>query len=478
MNVLSQYPILVVDDERHSLTATESLLMSAGFRNIICCQDSTDVQKLLDGQDIGVMVLDLTMPVLSGEDVLDMVTQQFPKIPVIILTGKNDIDTAVECMRNGAFDYLVKPVDGNRLVADLERAIELRQLAAENEQLRDSILSDGLKNPDAFSEILTQDSQMYSIFRYLESVANSPKPVLITGETGVGKELIARSVHAVSGRTGEFVSVNIAGLTDTVFDDTLFGHVKGAFTGADQKREGLIEKAAGGTVFLDEIGDMEPASQLKLLRLLQEREFLAIGSDLLKRTDAAFVFATNHELESLVRDGRFRRDLFYRIQTHHVQVPPLRERKADIPVLAKEFIREASLSLKITPPAFAEEVLEQLLQLNFAGNIRELEGILYDAVAQSDGGQLHLAGFSEPKSNEPTHTPSVDGDGQFKSDGSFYSEMGELPTLKVSSDLLIDEAMRRAAGNQAQAARSLGISASALSQRLRKRIDAEADSSN
>jgi DNA-binding NtrC family response regulator len=478
MSMLYRHPILIVDDEIHSLTATESLMLSAGFGNIVCCQDSANVEEILGNQEIGALILDLNMPGLSGEDILGIVAQKFPEIPVIILTGKNDIDTAIRCMQSGAFDYLVKPVDGNRLIADLVRAFDMRQLAAENEQLRNSILSDGLKNPEAFSEIITQDSHMYSIFRYLESVANSPKPILITGETGVGKELIARSVHAASGRTGDFVSVNIAGLTDAVFDDTLFGHVKGAFTGADQKREGLIEKAAGGTVFLDEIGDMEPASQLKLLRLLQEREFLAIGSDLLKRTDAGFVFATNHDLERLVGDGRFRRDLFYRIQTHHVHVPPLRQRKADIPELAKDFIRQASSSLKIPPPAFTEEVLEQLFQLHFAGNIRELEGILYDAVAQSEGGRLHLSGFSESKSKKPTDTPSIDGDGQFKGDNSFYSEMGELPTLKVSSDWLIDEAMRRAAGNQAQAARSLGISASALNQRLRKRIDAQADESN
>ena len=335
-------PVMLVDDEVQALDSFELALRSGNVNNFIRCQDSRDVISLLAEQESDVMLLDLRMPYLSGEELLPMVTTDFPHVPVIVITGADDVETAVRCMKAGAFDYIVKPVERSRLVASVKRAIELRELRRQNQLLKAHVLSDQLQNPEAFSEIITTSKIMRSIFQYIESIATSPQPVLITGDTGVGKELVARAVHTISRRQGDFIAVNVAGLDDSVFADTLFGHRKGAFTGADQTRTGLAEKASGGTLFLDEIGDLSPASQVKLLRFLQEGEFFPLGSDVAKRSDARIVVATNQELETLQNAGTFRKDLYYRLRIHHVHIPPLRERTEDLPLLLNHFLEKAA----------------------------------------------------------------------------------------------------------------------------------------
>jgi FixJ family two-component response regulator len=239
-------PVLLVDDEEQALTSFELALRSVNLNHFIRCLDSREVIPLLAEREVEIILLDLRMPHLAGDELLPLITSDFPEVPVIVITGANDVETAVRCMKLGAFDYMVKPVERSRLIGGVKRAVEFRDLQRENRLLKAQVLSDKLEHPDAFSEIVTGSARMRSIFQYIEAIARSPRPLLITGETGVGKELVARAAHRLSRRRGAFVPVNVAGLDDNVFADTLFGHKKGAFTGAEQARGGLLEQAAGG----------------------------------------------------------------------------------------------------------------------------------------------------------------------------------------------------------------------------------------
>ena len=460
-------PVMLVDDEVQALDSFELALRSGNVNNFIRCQDSRDVISLLAEQESDVMLLDLRMPYLSGEELLPMVTTDFPHVPVIVITGADDVETAVRCMKAGAFDYIVKPVERSRLVASVKRAIELRELRRQNQLLKAHVLSDQLQNPEAFSEIITTSKIMRSIFQYIESIATSPQPVLITGDTGVGKELVARAVHTISRRQGDFIAVNVAGLDDSVFADTLFGHRKGAFTGADQTRPGLAEKASGGTLFLDEIGDLSPASQVKLLRFLQEGEFFPLGSDVAKRSDARIVVATNQELETLQNAGTFRKDLYYRLRIHHVHIPPLRERTEDLPLLLNHFLEKAAKILDKKKPTPPKELITLLGAYHFPGNIRELESLIFDAVSKHTTGKISTKVFKTYISQKHPAF-STDSKEMPPKETSLLSFSEQLPTLKQAEQLLISEAMKRSDGNQAIAAMHLGISRQALNRRLRQ----------
>ncbi len=460
-------PVLMVDDELQALNSFETVLRSARNNNCIRCQDSREVTPLLSKQEIEVILLDLRMPYLSGEELLSMITSEYPEVPVIIITGANDVETAVKCMKSGASDYMVKPVEKSRLIGGVRRAIELRELQREIRSLKARVLSDELEHPEAFSEIVTNSSLMRSVFQYVEAIAISPQPVLITGETGVGKEMIAEAVHTLSNRTGDFVPVNVAGLDENVFADTLFGHKKGAFTGADQARGGLVEKASGGTLFLDEIGDLGADLQIKLLRLLQEGEYFPLGSDVAKRSDARVVVATNQALQELQKSGKFRKDLYYRLRGHHVRIPPLRERREDLPLLVEHFLEKASDALNKKRPTPPEELFILLSTYHFPGNIRELQSMIWDAVSNHKLGKLSLDVF---KAHITQTQPSFEADSEIlpQKENGLFSFPGQLPTLKQAEQLLISEALRRSGGNQAIAALSLGISRQALNRRLKR----------
>ena len=233
----------------------------------------SDVLDTRSKQDIGALLLDLTMPNLTGEELLPLIHLDYPDLPIIMVTGTADLATAVECMKMGAFDYLVKPIETRKLIATVKRAVEIQELRQENEALQRNILANELEHPEAFLEIITGNDKIRSILLYVEAIARTVQPVLITGETGVGKELVARGIHKSSGRQGEYTAINVAGFDDNMFADALFGHKKGAFTGAEQTRKGMIERASFGTLFLDEIGDLSHTSQVKLLRLLEAGEY-------------------------------------------------------------------------------------------------------------------------------------------------------------------------------------------------------------
>jgi DNA-binding NtrC family response regulator len=460
-------PVMLVDDEAQALTSFELTLRSASMNNFIGCQDSRDVMSVLGRQEIEIMLLDLWMPHVTGEEVLRQITADYPDLPVIIVTGADDVETAVKCMKQGAFDYIVKPVEKSRLISSVRRGIELRELHRENQMLKARVLSDRLSRPEAFAEIVTISPAMRSIFQYVEAVAPSPRPVLITGETGVGKELVARAVHALSSRKGEFVPVNVAGLDDHVFADTLFGHKKGAFTGAMESRAGLLERAGSGTLFLDEIGDLSAVSQVKLLRLLQDGEYLPLGSDVAKRSDARIVVATNQDLEAARNSGRFRKDLYYRLCGHHVYIPPLGQRREDLPVLLDHFLEKAAKSLGKKKPTPPDELIKLLAAYHFPGNVRELESMVYNAVSLHTGGKLSMEAFkAEIFRKQPGLAGEVTGTPNEPEAQVVFPE--QLPTLRQVERLLVGEALRRASGNQSIAATMLGITRQALNKRLKK----------
>lgn len=466
--MMPTYPIMIIDDEASIVLAIETTLQMAGMNNTMTCTDSRQVMGMLARQKMEVILLDLNMPHIQGEDLLVMINREFPETPVIIVTGAVEVETAVKCIKAGAFDYVVKPVEEDRLVTVVNRAIAFQELKRENLSLKQHILSDTLEKPEAFRDIITSNKKMLMIFQYIESIAKTSQPVLIRGETGVGKELIAQTLHTLSGLKGNFIAVNVAGLDDNVFSDTLFGHVKGAFTGADKMRSGLIEKATGGTLFLDEIGDLTPASQVKLLRLLQEGEYMPLGSDDPRHTDARIVAATNRDLTRLQSEGAFRKDLNYRLRTHRIYLPPLRERLDDLELLTEYFLEKAARELNKKKPTAPHELVSLLKTYNFPGNIRELQAMIFDAVSRHKSKVLSLETFKSHIDYDQKHTPLPSAD--TKSDDSpLITFSSRLPTIKQATELLIDEAMKRAENNQSIAARMLGISQQALSKRLKNR---------
>jgi len=455
-------PVLLVDDEPSWLRAVSMLLeRQLGINHQVTCSDSREATRLFEEQSYSMLLLDLTMPHRSGEEVLMEAREKFPEMPVIILTGRNEVELAVNCMKLGAYDYFIKTVEDERLLHAVGHALEISELRQENLSLQQGMLADDLRYPEAFDEFVTNDQGMIGVFRYAEAVSESRQPVLISGETGTGKELMARAFHKLSAAGGPFVAVNIAGLDDHVFSDTLFGHVRGAFTGADQNRSGLVEEAAGGVLFLDEIGDLEASSQVKLLRLLQEGEYFPLGGDRPRRCRARIVVATNIDLAAQIETGGFRRDLFYRLNTHHVRLPALRQRQGDLALLLNHFAAQACREMGKSIPVIDNSVVGQLEGYTFPGNLRELRSLVFDAVSRMQGGRLVLA--IEASAMLPAVTPEP----SQRADNATMVFPASLPTLHDAAELLIEEAMSRAQGNITQAAKWLGISRPALSKRLK-----------
>ncbi|MBU5637636.1 sigma-54 dependent transcriptional regulator [Geomonas sp. Red69] len=459
------FGILLVDDEPDWLYSMSITLERAGLTNILTCSDSQEALGMMTEQTVGVVLLDLTMPHLSGEELLERIAEEHPEVTVIIISGLNQLETAVNCMRSGAFDYYVKTSEEGRIVKGVKRAVREKELQLENRELRNRFLYDRLEHPEAFREIVTGDKGMRSIFQYVEAVALSSQPILVTGESGVGKELIVAALHRLSGRKGELVAVNVAGLDDAMVSDTLFGHLKGAYTGAGEARKGMIEQAADGTLFLDEIGDLSLGSQVKLLRLLQEGEYYPIGSDRPRRIRARVVVATHQDLAARQAAGEFRKDLYYRLRAHHLHIPPLRKRKEDIPLLLDHFLELAAREFGKKKPTLPKELAVLLATYDFPGNVRELKAMVYDAVSLHQGGVLSMEAFVRAIGERPVllaaEQPAE------PSDNPFFG-MDRLPGFTEAIDLLVAEAVRRAEGNQSIAARLLGVSQPTLSKRLKQ----------
>jgi DNA-binding NtrC family response regulator len=458
-------PILVIDDEDAILLSVDTILQLAGLNNVLTCSASRQAISLVEQNNPGVILLDLNMPQINGERILDHVTSNQPHIPVIVITGRIDAESAVECMKSGAFDYIVKPVDENRLIASVKKCLQYSELRHENKILKEQLRKGCLKHPEIFKNIITNNPKMLLLFNYIESIATTSQVVLVRGETGTGKELIAKAIHDLSGRKGKFIGVNVAGLDDNVFSDTLFGHAKGAFTGADSDRKGLIECAAEGTLFLDEIGDLNHTSQIKLLRLLQEKEYMPLGQDTNRKSSARIITSTHVDLWELQQKDLFRKDLHYRLRTHRIVLPPLRERKDDLGLLVDHFSKAAAHSLNKSVPRFPYELISLLETYDFPGNIRELQAMVFDAIAQSTKSTLSLKAFR----NHISQARAVEIKLHAKNSSSFAPPHDTpLLTIQEATQNLIKKAMHHAGNNQTTAATMLGISQQALSKRLKK----------
>jgi DNA-binding NtrC family response regulator len=457
-----QLPLLLVDDEQPWLRSLSLTLKEmAGISNVIKCFESTEVMPLLARNDVSMILLDLTMPHLSGEDLLTMISKDYPHIPVIILSGMNQVETAVRCMHKGAFDYYIKTVEKERLLTGIQQAFSMRELQCENTRLKRRFL-DPLAQPEIFNQFQTRSHKMRALFQYVEAIAGSSEPVLITGESGVGKELFARAIHQSHDPQRPMVAVNVAGLDDEHFSDTLFGHTRGAFTNAERDRSGMIEKAAGGTLFLDEIGDLTLSSQVKLLRLLQEGEYFPLGCDTPKKADCSFIFATNHDLEQGQHQGTFRKDLYYRLKAHHLEIPPLRERREDLPMLLEAFFAEAANNFNKSQPALPKELPGLLASYHFPGNVRELRAMVFNAIGQHKSHKLSLDIFKNAIGHGKTNLSNS------QTNAGEICFPDKLPTLEELGMLAVEEAMRRAGGSITTAANLLGITRQGLSKRLKK----------
>ena len=454
--------ILLIDDEEQFLLSAKFILNSKGFKNIITEKSGKKGLQIFLKERISCVLLDMMMPDITGEEVLGKMKEFKQEVPVIILTALNDIETAVRCMTLGAYNYLLKPVENERLAATIKNAYESYHMRSENELLSEAVKESNETDLSSFSHIITKHDKMVSSFRYLNAVSKTPLPILILGETGTGKELVAKGIHNASGRKGKFVAVNISGVDDTLFSDTLFGHRRGAFTGADKERRGLIEDAEKGTLFLDEIGDLSKESQVKLLRVIQERTYFPLGSDASFSTDARIVAATHRNLADMMKKDLFRQDLYYRLRSHTVSIPPLRERKSDIPLLVEHFIRQASKEFDKKTPCYPKELVTLLSSYAFPGNVRELQSIIYDAVGSHSKGILSLSPIKEILSLTEAETGEIECEESFK-----FPE--SLPTMKKMDDELIAEAMKRSDNNQEVASRLLGISRQALNKRLSRK---------
>lgn len=466
-NPIAGSTVVLVDDESFALWSMEAALNVLGVETVKTFTDGETALTFMRDNDFDCAVLDIMMPGISGRDILKYIKEKDPDLPVIMATGVNDITIAVECMKNGACDYILKPVEHQRIIVSVQNALRIRKLQNENAGLAAQLLSDGLENPEHFSEFVTINGHMLRLFKYIEAVAPTEHPVLITGETGVGKELVAKAIHRASGRSGPFFGVNIAGLDDNVFSDTLFGHVKGAFTGAENVRKGLVETAGSGTLFLDEIGDLNQQSQVKLLRLLQEHEFYPIGSDTARHCGARIVAATCKPISMLAGGDAFRKDLYFRLRTHHVNIPPLRERKDDIPVLIQYFVGSAAAQQKKAAPVISQDLLKLLETHSFPGNVRELQSMVFDAMSLQAGGKLQLSTFRNRIGDQVFSDRTVTSEISVTASSNQLAFPEKLPGLKQFTKLLIAEAMKRAKGNQTTAAAMLGITRQALGHRLK-----------
>ena len=380
--------IFICDDEADMLRCLDKLLRAGGYRVETFRRGSELLARLAVVGEAGcdVILQDVAMPDMDGLEVLRRVRRQCPGLAVVIMTAHGTVDDAVSAIKQGAYDYIMKPFPREKLLGVLERLLDHRRLAEENRQLREELQRGVAGGGDA---IVFRSAAFREVYDLTLQVAESEANILIMGESGTGKELIASALHRNSPRRGKpFVSLNCAALSDTLLESQLFGHVRGAFTGAVINQKGLLEEADGGTLFLDEIGDVSPAVQAKLLRVTQEKDFIVLGSTRPRKVDVRFVAATNKDLMAEVRAGRFREDLYYRLNVISINLPPLRERREDIEPLARHFLETAARRMKKEVRAIDDAALEALVRYDWPGNVRELENVIERAVILAKNGMI------------------------------------------------------------------------------------------
>ncbi len=442
--------ILVVDDEKNVRDSIRRFLLLEDVE-VAVAENGLSAQRLLRQEPFSAAVIDLKMPGMDGLQLLRWIREEGLRLPVIMISAYGEIRDAVEAMKLGARDYIVKPFDPEELHLRLRRIHETQTLLDRVEL--------GRRTSGGGDTLIGESPAMREIRRTIGMVAATPSSVLITGESGTGKEVIARSIHARSDRSeGPFTAVNIAGIPDTLLESELFGYERGAFTGADARKNGLFELASEGTLFLDEVGDMAVHLQVKLLRTLQERTIRRLGGTSSIPVNARIISATNRELETMVEEGRFRRDLFYRINVVRIHVPPLRERPEDIPPLAGAIMERLSRKMGKTVRAVSPEALRKLGSHGFPGNVRELENILERAIIFTDSETIEAAALDVPA------------EGSKSAGNGAEARIARLHpmSLKNLERQAVEDALRRWEGNRTRAAEELGITRRTLINKIRE----------
>ena len=388
-----EQPILMVDDEKHFLNSLDFELHSHGITNVECCRDSRDVLGKLKEKKYAVILLDVLMPNISGDELLPIIADEYPDIPVIIITAFPDAKTAKDCMEKGAFECLTKPIDIGELIRTIHETLDLKDTHKDIILHKKQLFSDTSYKNRSFPNVITRSKAMLSICQIIGLVAFTSRPVLIMGETGVGKEFLAREIHNQSHRKGKFIPFETIGLNDEEFSNRLFGYRKTISHGAAALIQGKLEEAQKGTLFIKEIGNLSIESQSSLLRLLQNREYYPVGSVTKKPSRARIIAATRKNLSALIQISSFRYDLYNHLKAHEIHIPPLRERKEDIPLLVDHFLGKAAKESGIEKPAVPGELLPMLEKYDFPGNVGELKKMVNHAVSRCKSGFLSVDDF-------------------------------------------------------------------------------------
>ena len=443
--------LLIVDDERAIRDACREVAQSLGFKTFTA--DSAEhAYRLLESQGIDAVLLDLRLPGAGGLEALNQIKSRRPDAIIVVVTGYGTVQSAVQAMKNGAYDYVTKPFSLDELRLLLERVVSHLKLKTENRVLREKI-----KSRQGFGSIVGTSPEMEKLYRIVAKAAHSTHPVLILGESGTGKELVARSIH-FSGpfRDKPFIPVDCGSLVPTLIESELFGYVKGAFTGAQHAKDGLLAIAEGGTVFLDEVGELPVDLQAKLLRAIQEKEIRPVGSTKQIPINVRILAATNRDLEEGVAQGTFRRDLYFRLNVLSLRIPSLRERRQDIPLLAAHFLERLSRNSE-QERTLSDDALKAMLAYDWPGNVRELENCLERACAFTTGPMIHLGDLPREISQLERSTPAGTGNGTSK-----IVSMSELERQTILN------AIAQLNGDKLQAARLLGIGKTTLYRKLKE----------
>jgi len=449
--------LLIVDDEAALREAIAERLTDHGFL-VEQAASGEEALERLAAFAFDVLVTDLKLPGVNGREVLDAAIERYPELIAIVITGYGTVKDAVEAIKQGASDFITKPFQFDALMHVLRSAIEQRRLKSENAYLRSQ-----LEDRYRFEGIVGRSRPMRELFQLLETVAATSSTVLITGETGTGKELAARAIHHNSPRrANRFVALNCSAIPETLLEAELFGHVRGAFTGAVANRQGRLEQAHRGTLLLDEIGTMSPSLQAKLLRVLQEREFERVGDSHTVKIDVRVIAATHSDLAKMVAEGTFREDLFYRLNVIPVQLPPLRDRREDIPLLVQHFLEKLAVDAGRGPVSMSQEAMRHLMAYQWPGNIRQLENALERAIAFSMGrSQIELTDLSADIQNQPA--AAEDSQIWFPEEGLDFDRYIEAVELS-----LIRRSLERTQGNKRQAAKLLNLKRTTLIEKLKR----------
>ena len=450
---MRKFSVIIIDDEEAQVQSIKSFLTKRSY-TVFTANEGEEALKIAQENTIDIVLTDFQMPGWDGLTVLREMKNLNPEIDVVVLTAFGTIESAVQIMKAGAFDYLIKPIDLDELETILNRIKERKHLLSENKTLKEQ-----LQDKFRFESMISQSSVMENVLSTAGRVASSKATVLIRGESGTGKELIAKAIHFASPRKEKpFVTVNVASLSESLLESELFGHEKGSYTGAISQRIGRFEEANGGTIFIDEVGDIPLTIQVKLLRTIQFGEYQRIGSNQTEKTDVRIIAATHRNLEEMMQSGLFREDLFYRLNVVAIQLPALRQRKDDIPILVDHFIKRYSHELGKEINGISREALDQLFKYSFPGNIRELENVIQRAVVLSRENMVttnDLPQLTEMKDSEKKFDP-------FNLDDNYETKMKEFELA------MINEALKRTNGNKSAAARILGISERHLRSRLER----------